>query len=84
MGLPVVRRLAGAGHDVVAVARRSETAAALAELGVTVLESPAAVGAAARVLCVMTFDEAQVRDVLLGELGVDLGRLGEIADWWLS
>jgi len=69
MGLPMVRRLAGAGHDVVAVARRSETAAALAELGVTVLESPAAVGAAARVLCVMTFDEAQVRDVLLGEPG---------------
>ena len=35
MGLPMVRRLAGAGHDVVAVARRSETAAALAELAST-------------------------------------------------
>ena len=58
MGLPMVRRLADAGFNVVAVGRRAETAAALRELGVTVLASPAAVGAAAQVLCVMTFDDA--------------------------
>ena len=67
MGLPMVRRLAEAGFNVVAVGRRAETAAALRELGVTVLASPAAVGAAAQVLCVMTFDDAQIREVLLGE-----------------
>jgi len=75
MGFPMVRRLVGAGLDVVAVGRRPETAAALRELGVTVLDAPAAVGAAAQVLCVMTFDDAQVRDVLLGEPGAG-GALG--------
>jgi 3-hydroxyisobutyrate dehydrogenase-like beta-hydroxyacid dehydrogenase len=75
MGFPMVQRLAGAGLDVVAVARRPETAAALRELGVAVLESPAAVGAAAQLLCVMTFDDAQVRAVLLGEPGTG-GALG--------
>ncbi len=69
MGFPMVQRLVGAGLDVVAVGRRPETAAALRELGVTVLDGPAAVGAAARVLCVMTFDDAQVRAVLLGKQG---------------
>jgi 3-hydroxyisobutyrate dehydrogenase-like beta-hydroxyacid dehydrogenase len=69
MGLPMVRRLAGAGFDVVAVGRRAETTAALRELGVTVLAAPAAVGAAAQVLCVMTFDDAQIREVLLGTPG---------------
>jgi len=67
LGFPMVQRLAGAGFNVVAVGRRAETAAALRELGVSVLESPAAVGAAAQVLCVMTFDDAQVRAVLLGD-----------------
>ena len=37
MGLPMVRRLAEAGFNVVAAGRRAETAAALRELGVIVL-----------------------------------------------
>lgn len=75
MGFPMVRRLAGAGFCVVAVARRDETAAALRELGASVLGSPAAVGAAAQVLCVMVFDDAQIREVLLGGPG-SAGALG--------
>ena len=34
MGLPMVERLAAAGHDLVVFARRAETKAALARLGV--------------------------------------------------
>ena len=77
MGLPMVRRLAEAGFNVVAAGRRAETADALRELGVTVLASPAAVGAAAQVLCVMTFDDAQIREVLLGTPGSG-GALGAL------
>jgi 3-hydroxyisobutyrate dehydrogenase-like beta-hydroxyacid dehydrogenase len=69
MGLPMVRRFVDSGFEVVAAARRAETAATLRDLGVTVLDSPAAVGAAAPVLCVCTFDESQVREVVLGQSG---------------
>ncbi len=69
MGLPMVQRLVGAGVDVVSTGRRAETRAALADLGVTVLESCAEVGAAASIVCVCTFDEAQLREALLGPAG---------------
>ena len=79
MGMPMVQRLVGAGFDVVATARRPETLTALQDLGVTVLASPGDVGAAASVLCICTFDEAQSHDALLGRStpdGASGGALG--------
>ncbi len=63
MGLPMVERLAAAGHDLVVYARRAETMAALARLGVrTAPELPeAAAGAGVLLLCV--FSDEQVAEV---------------------
>jgi len=59
----MVERLAAAGHDLVVYARRAETKAALAQLGVrTATELPeAAAGAGVLLLCV--FSDEQVAEV---------------------
>ena len=59
MGLPMVERLAAAGHDLVAYARRPETQDALTGLGVRhTTELPeAAAGAGVLLLCVFTDEQ---------------------------
>jgi len=77
MGLPMVRRLVDAGHDVRAHARNDETRhhiTASGALPVTEL-AEAADGADAVVLCVFTDD--QVREVSLGTAGL-LGPAGPV------
>lgn len=60
MGLPMVERLAAAGHDPVVYARRAETLAALTRLGVRhTTELPeAAAGADVLLLCVFNDEQA--------------------------
>jgi 3-hydroxyisobutyrate dehydrogenase-like beta-hydroxyacid dehydrogenase len=69
MGMPMVRRLVGAGHDVVVHARREEARAEAAAVGATATaDVRAAVGdASAVVVCV--FSDAQLREVALGPEG---------------
>ncbi len=63
MGLPMVERLAAAGHDVVAHARRPEARDALARLGVQPVSElrSAAIGADVLLLCV--FNDEQLAEI---------------------
>jgi 3-hydroxyisobutyrate dehydrogenase-like beta-hydroxyacid dehydrogenase len=60
MGLPMVERLAAAGHDLVVFARRAETTAALARLGVRPTTELAEAAAGADVLLVCVFSDEQL------------------------
>ena len=71
MGLPMVERLAAAGHDLVAYARRPETQDALTGLGVRhTTELPeAAAGAGVLLLCVFTDEQlAEIAGTLAAAL----------------
>ena len=66
MGLPMVRRLAGAGHDVRATARRPEVRAAVTTAGGHPVGTPGEAAAGAQVVVVCVFSDDQVREVCLG------------------
>jgi 3-hydroxyisobutyrate dehydrogenase-like beta-hydroxyacid dehydrogenase len=63
MGLPMVERLAAAGHDLVVYVRRPETRAALAELGVRSTAELAEAAAGAGVLLVCVFSDEQLAGI---------------------
>lgn len=70
MGMPMVRRLAAAGHEVAVHARRPEARTEAAAAGATATDDLAAAvrGAEAAVVCV--FSDAQLREVALGPDGI--------------
>jgi 3-hydroxyisobutyrate dehydrogenase-like beta-hydroxyacid dehydrogenase len=63
MGLPMVERLAAAGHDLVVFARRAETKAALARLGVRSTTELAEAAAGADVLLLCVFSDEQLAGI---------------------
>jgi 3-hydroxyisobutyrate dehydrogenase-like beta-hydroxyacid dehydrogenase len=63
MGLPMVERLAAAGHDLVVHARRPETQAALAQLGVRHTTELPAAAADVDVLLVCVFRDEQLAEI---------------------
>lgn len=65
MGLPMVRRLVKAGHDVRVSARSEDRRRVLAESGARVRDAVAAVGAGVDAVVICVFDDAQVREVCL-------------------
>ncbi|HEX4656505.1 MAG TPA: NAD(P)-dependent oxidoreductase, partial [Streptosporangiaceae bacterium] len=65
MGRPMMRRLIEAGHEVRAVARSAEKAAALVGDGAQVVADVAGVGAGAEAVLVCVYTDEQVRDVCL-------------------
>lgn len=70
MGSGMVRRLAGAGHEVTAWNRSRERAEALLDAGVRVADSPAAAAEGADVCFSMVADDEASRAVWLGERGM--------------
>jgi 3-hydroxyisobutyrate dehydrogenase-like beta-hydroxyacid dehydrogenase len=66
MGRPMISRLIGAGHEVRALARSPEKAAALAGDGAAVVTDAAEAGAGADAVLVCVFTDDQVRDACLG------------------
>ncbi|NDZ97440.1 NAD(P)-dependent oxidoreductase [Streptomyces sp. SID6673] len=69
MGEPMVRRLLGAGHDVVLYARRDEVRERLAEAGARLADSVADVAARSDILIVCLFSDAQLADLAGGPDG---------------
>ena len=63
MGLPMVERLAAAGHDLVVYARRAETQAALTGLGVRPTTELAGAAVGADVLLVCVFSDEQLTEI---------------------
>jgi 3-hydroxyisobutyrate dehydrogenase-like beta-hydroxyacid dehydrogenase len=63
MGLPMIARLASAGHDLVVHARRPEARAALAGIGVRPVAELAAAAAGADVLIVCVFSDEQLAGI---------------------
>ena len=70
MGFPITRRLLDRGEPVVFHARRAEVAAALTNLGATRAESLKGMADTCDVVIVCVYDDAQVRDVCLGQDGL--------------
>jgi 3-hydroxyisobutyrate dehydrogenase-like beta-hydroxyacid dehydrogenase len=68
--MPVARRLAQAGYELQVFARRAEVIAAARDIGASIAESIAAVGARSDVVVVNVFSDDQVREVALGADGV--------------
>lgn len=68
MGLPMVRRLVAAGHDVRVLARRAEVVEGLVAEGVAAGCDAAACVDGAEVVVVCLYDEDQVRALLAGPL----------------
>jgi 3-hydroxyisobutyrate dehydrogenase-like beta-hydroxyacid dehydrogenase len=73
MGGRIARRLLAAGHDVAVWNRTRERMAALAELGATPTESPAAAARRADAVITMVSDPAALRAVAEGPEGVVAG-----------
>jgi 3-hydroxyisobutyrate dehydrogenase-like beta-hydroxyacid dehydrogenase len=73
MGGRIARRLLAAGHDVAVWNRTRERMAALAELGATPMESPAAAARRADAVITMVSDPAALRAVAEGPEGVVAG-----------
>ena len=70
MGMPMVERLLGAGHEVTAFARRSEVIAAATVLGAQPVASAADAARAVELMIVCVYSDAQVRDLVLGDDGI--------------
>lgn len=70
MGQVIVPRLLAAGHAVTGWNRSRERAAPLADLGMRVADTPAAVAAASEVTFSIVTDGAAVKEVALGPQGV--------------
>lgn len=75
MGLPIVQRLVGAGHEVRVLGRTDEKRAAIGEVGATALADITEVCAGADVVAVCVFTDEQVRDVCLGGVSGNDGAL---------
>ena len=67
MGAPMVRRLVDAGHEVRALGRTPEKAAAVLHLGASAVNDPAAVAEGADAVIVCVFTDDQVRQVCLAD-----------------
>jgi 3-hydroxyisobutyrate dehydrogenase-like beta-hydroxyacid dehydrogenase len=63
MGLPMVERLAAAGHDLTVYARRPETQSALARLGVRLATELPQAAAGADVLLLCVFSDEQLTEI---------------------
>lgn len=63
MGLPMVKRLAAAGHDLTVYARRSQTRAELDQLGIGHTGELAAAAADADVLLICVFNDEQLTEI---------------------
>ncbi|AHH19004.1 3-hydroxyisobutyrate dehydrogenase-like protein [Nocardia nova SH22a] len=75
MGLPMVRRLADAGHEVRVAVRRDEVRAAVTESGALAVDSPSAAAEDAQIVLVCLFSDDQVREVCLdGDLPAAMPR----------
>lgn len=70
MGQVIVPRLIAAGHEVTGWNRTRERATPLAELGMRVAETPAAVAAASEITFSIVTDGAAVKEIALGPQGV--------------
>jgi len=73
MGAPMAEHLFRAGYRLRVYARRPETAAPFAELGATVVASPAAAAREVDFVCVMVTNTSDVEAVLLGPGGAAEG-----------
>jgi 3-hydroxyisobutyrate dehydrogenase-like beta-hydroxyacid dehydrogenase len=73
LGLPMVRRLTAAGHDVRVHARRPAVRAALVDLGVTVADSPRAAADGCPLVIACMFSDEQLLEVALGPTGLLAG-----------
>jgi 3-hydroxyisobutyrate dehydrogenase len=67
IGMPMVRRLVGAGHQVAAYARRPAAIAALTRLDVPVMSSVAEVAGGAEVVVLCPFTDRQVRHIAIDD-----------------
>ena len=65
MGRPLVDRLLGAGHEVIAHARRPEVRDELSAAGVEVVDSPEAVGPGSDIVVLYVFSDDQIRELAL-------------------
>lgn len=72
-GGPMAQRIIAAGHPTTLWARRAASLAPFADTGARTAESPAALGAAADLVCVCVVGDDDVREVLTGEHGVLAG-----------
>jgi len=70
MGMPMIERIAAAGMDLTVFVRRAEVAETVAAAGIDLAGSVEELAAMAEVLCVCTFDDAQLREVAFGASGV--------------
>ena len=70
MGMPVARRLVGAGYAISVFARRPEVIAESKNLGASIVGSISDVGSTSEVVIVNVFSDDQVREVALGPDGV--------------
>ncbi|MEE2030686.1 NAD(P)-dependent oxidoreductase [Rhodococcus chondri] len=78
MGLPIVQRLVGAGHEVHVLGRTDEKRAAIEEVGATALADLEEVCAGAELVAVCVFTDEQVREVCLGDISGPDGALGSM------
>jgi 3-hydroxyisobutyrate dehydrogenase-like beta-hydroxyacid dehydrogenase len=67
MGAPLVRRLAGAGHDVTALGRTPGKLTAVVELGASAVETPTEVARDAEAVILCVFTDEQVRQIVLAD-----------------
>jgi 3-hydroxyisobutyrate dehydrogenase len=70
MGLPMTRRLLGAGHNVTVWNRSSGKAATLVEAGASAAARPCDVAAAAEIIFMCLTDASAVEDVVFGDNGL--------------
>lgn len=70
MGLPMAKRVAGAGHQVCALARRRAPAEELAALGAAIVATPAEVAGRVDVVITVLPADAELREVALGAHGL--------------
>jgi 3-hydroxyisobutyrate dehydrogenase-like beta-hydroxyacid dehydrogenase len=73
MGRPMVKRLLGAGHDVVLYARKAEVREALGAAGARLVETPRAVAEASDVVVACLFSDPQMLAVSEGNDGIIAG-----------
>lgn len=69
MGLPMVRRLVAAGHQVAAYARRAEAREQIESAGATGVDDPKAAVAEAEAVVVCLFSDTQLRELAVGSDG---------------
>ncbi|MFD4354342.1 NAD(P)-dependent oxidoreductase [Nocardia sp. NPDC058518] len=72
-GGPMARRIVEAGYPTTLWARRSASLEPYADTAASTADSPAALGAAADLVCVCVVGDADVREVVTGEHGVLAG-----------